>query len=203
MKEKSDIVELKSSINKKNTKTNSKKNNHDYDISIAGGLCETKNLFLTKVYEIYEQEINQKNARNIYIYGNFNNSIVQKELNDLGILFIDSTKDLNSNDIVIIKSLIKKEDLDYLDNNKITYYDMTCNKINNIKKEIIEKYNNDYVMITCEKNLLIDTFNTYVNNKINYIKNYIKNINKLNIKQNQKVLLLPIRKRYSKYQFYC
>ncbi len=104
------------------------------------GTNEDINALLNKVYEIYERESEKEDAKQIYIYQDFiDNSLVLKELNELGIEIIYDLNNLDSNDIVIL-STSTNEDIEFLENNHIEYYQTSFNPLKNQKylQKIIE-----------------------------------------------------------------
>lgn len=110
-------------------------------IASVCGTNEDINNLLNKIYEIYERENAKEETKQIYIYQDFiDNSLVLKELNDLGIEIIYDLKYVGSEDIVIL-STYTNEDLEYLENNHIEYYKNSFNILENQKylQEIIKR----------------------------------------------------------------
>ncbi len=145
------------------------------------GLCSTINQTLNTIYELYEKEISKTNPHNIYVYKDFiNNNLVIKELNELGIKIIDDVKTLSSDDLLVITNIgITSNDLKYLKDNHISYFDTSCPKINKLRKSVTTHFNRGYKVIVIGDNFLHDERITSIK-KINDIDKINKN-NKLYI----------------------
>ena len=73
------------------------------------GTNEDINALLNKVYEIYERESEKEDAKQIYIYQDFiDNSLVLKELNELGIEIIYDLNNLDSEEKILIENLVEQ-----------------------------------------------------------------------------------------------
>ncbi len=114
------------------------------------GLCKGINHTLEVIYSLYESEIKKDKPRNIYIYKDFIfNNLIKEELNNLGIKIIDDLSILTEDDILVISSVgIHKDDLKYLKDNKITYYDTTCKVRDKINNNIIKYQNKGYLILS-------------------------------------------------------
>ncbi len=140
------------------------------------GLCNGLKKMLNTIYEIYENEIENDNSKNIYIYKKFiNNDTVIKEIEDLGIKIINNLNELSSDDILIIGPLgISNEEFNILKEKKIKYYDVTCSKISKLKNNILNYLDKDYLILLINN---IDNLNL-TNKNIYSIKDE-KDIDKL------------------------
>ena len=119
-------------------------------ISKGKGLCKGINHTLEVIYNLYEDEIKKSKPRNIYIYKDFVfNNLIKEELNNLGIKIIDDLSILTEDDILVITCLgISKDNLKYLKDNKITYYDTTCKVRDKINNNIIKYQNKGYLILS-------------------------------------------------------
>ncbi len=117
------------------------------------GTCKGSTNALNLVYEIYEKEIQKENPKTICIYKEIlHNEKVMEELNDLGIVTINSLKEVDSDDIVILRAHGEgKDTYDYLDSHHIEYYDATCPKVKKIHEDVFQKYNEGYEIIIVGK----------------------------------------------------
>lgn len=113
------------------------------------GTCKGSTRALNLVYDVYEREINKENPKRICILKEIlHNEKVIEEFNNLGIDTINSLKEVNANDIVIIRAHGEpKSTYDFLENNNIEYYDATCPKVKKIHEVILNKYQSGYEII--------------------------------------------------------
>ena len=117
------------------------------------GTCKGSTNALNLVYEIYEKEMQKENPKNICIYKEIlHNEKVMEELNDLGIITIDSLEEASSDDIVILRAHGEgAATYEYLKSHHIEYYDATCPKVKKIHEEVFQKYNEGYEIIIVGK----------------------------------------------------
>ncbi len=102
-------------------------------LSSWAGTCQEINSFFKLIYEIYAKEIKKEHPRNICIY-NFwlENITIINELKSLGIKLVYDLEDIQKEDIVILPFTgVNQNELEYLENNKIEYYDTRCAKQKN------------------------------------------------------------------------
>ena len=91
--------------------------------------------------------------KNVYIYKEvLHNQYVIDMLANNGIRIIEDLKDLKKNDILIIRAHGESKDtFEYLDKNKINYFDATCINVEKVHKIIEKKYNEGYKIIIVGK----------------------------------------------------
>ena len=120
------------------------------------------------VYDVYEKNILNNDNRVICLFGNFViNSTVKKEFKDLGIITVYNINDVTKDNIVILNSYgVNKNVYDYLNSNKIEYYDGTNKSILKLQKEIDNKYNEGYeiIFVGNYNDIELINLNSYCNN---------------------------------------
>ena len=120
------------------------------------------------VYDVYEKNLLNNDNRKICLFGNFVlNSMVKKEFKDLGIITVYNINDVTKDNIVILNSYgVNKKVYDYLNSNKIEYYDGTNKSILKLQKEIDNKYNEGYeiIFVGNYNDIELINLNSYCNN---------------------------------------
>ncbi len=148
------------------------------------GTCNSNTRGLNVVYDIYEREINKDNPKRIITYKTMlYNDKVQEEFNNLGIEEVADINLITKEDIVIISPRgISKEDMLYLKNNDIEFYDTTCPKLKKIYDLIYQKYLDNYnIIVIGDKNSeIVMNMASYTDNNCDIINSIldIENLNK-------------------------
>lgn len=113
------------------------------------GTCSGANKAINLAYKLKKEN----KDKNIVIYKEIlHNPYVINELKKDNIICIDNLKEINKNDIVIIRA--HGETLDtfkYLEDNNIEYYDSTCINVKKVHDIVQKQYNENYKIIIVGK----------------------------------------------------
>ena len=144
------------------------------------GTCIGANKAINLAYHLKEEF----KDKNIFIFKEIlHNKYVIDDLEQKGIKTIDNLKELNKDDILILRAHGEpKSTYDYLNKNGITYYDATCLNVEKVHNLVSDKYKENYKIIIVGKKDHPEVIGTngWCNNEAIIIENEsdYKNLNK-------------------------